>query len=58
MASLMELWEKVGSREAISRPLTGIYLRFLSILLLYGALVHVSNFLGWGNRPWMETPLL
>ena len=39
---------------------TGIFLRFLSICLVYGALVHCSNILsvGEGDVSWSETPLL
>ncbi|MGK7941909.1 MAG: hypothetical protein AB4062_17500 [Crocosphaera sp.] len=35
---------------------TRIYLRFLSICLIYGALVHLSNIFGLGEVPWLETP--
>lgn len=37
---------------------TGHYLRFLAIVLMYGATVHVGNILGLNGQPWMETPLL
>ena len=36
---------------------TGIFLRFLSIYLVYGALVHCSNILSNGDVSWWETPL-
>ena len=37
---------------------TGIFLRFLSICLGDGALVHCSNILSLGEVSWSETPLL
>lgn len=35
---------------------TGIYVRFLSICLVYGALVHISNILSLGDVSWLDTP--
>ncbi len=35
----------------------GIYLRILAIAVAYGGLVHVSNILGLGGTPWLETPI-
>ncbi len=35
----------------------GIYLRCLAIALGYGALVHIGNIAGFGEKPWLESPL-
>ena len=43
---------------ALADRWTGIYLRFLALVLFYGALMHVGNIVGWSGRPWLETPLL
>ena len=34
-----------------------IYLRILALAMAYGALVHVTNILGFGEMPWQETPI-
>ncbi len=34
-----------------------IYLRILSFIIAYGALVHLANILGFGEMPWGEMPL-
>ncbi len=34
-----------------------IYLRILAIIMAYGALVHLSNLMGFGEMPWGEMPL-
>ncbi|MDJ0579813.1 hypothetical protein [Crocosphaera sp.] len=44
--------------ESFPQYWTGIFLRFLSICLVYGALVHCSNILSLGDVSWLETPLL
>lgn len=44
--------------ESFPQYWTGIFLRFLSICLIYGALVHCSNILSLGEVSWLETPLL
>ncbi len=44
--------------ESFPQYWTGIFLRFLSICLIYGALVHCSNILSLGDVSWLETPLL
>ncbi len=46
-----------GLQSSFPQYWTGIYLRFLSICLLYGALVHCSNILSLGGVSWLETPL-
>ncbi|MBE9046531.1 hypothetical protein IQ255_19310 [Pleurocapsales cyanobacterium LEGE 10410] len=35
----------------------GIYLKILAMMIAYGALVHLSNLLGFGEMPWQEMPL-
>ncbi len=42
--------------EAASQTWTGIYLRIVSIALLYGGLVHIVNITCLGVTPWNETP--
>ncbi len=44
-------------QESFPQYWTGIFLRFLSICLVYGALVHCSNILSLGDVSWVETPL-
>lgn len=44
--------------EALSNTWTGVYVRALAVILLYGAAMHVGNMLGLTGRPWIETPLL
>ncbi len=34
-----------------------IYLRILAIIIAYGALVHLSNLMGFGEMPWGEMPI-
>ena len=46
-----------GLQTSFPQYWTGIYLRFLSICLVYGALVHCSNILSLGDVSWLETPL-
>ena len=43
---------------AVCQPWTGVYLRLLSVVLAYGAPVHVGNMLGLSGTPWNETPML
>ena len=43
---------------AVSQPWTGIYLRVLALVLLYGGSVHVGNMLGFSGTPWQQTPLI
>lgn len=35
----------------------GVYLRILAIAFVYGAAIHLANILGWGEKPWNQTPL-
>ena len=44
--------------HAVSQPWTGLYLRVLAVILVYGALVHVGNILGLTGVPWQDTPSL
>lgn len=44
-------------RDATSLRWTGIYLRILAGVLVYGALVHVGNMVGFGGEPWSEMPI-
>ncbi|MDJ0600561.1 MAG: hypothetical protein QNJ37_17170 [Crocosphaera sp.] len=46
-----------GLQKSFPQYWTGIYLRFLSICLVYGALVHCANILSLGDVSWLETPL-
>ncbi|AOW98519.1 hypothetical protein BJP34_02840 [Moorena producens PAL-8-15-08-1] len=43
--------------EATKRPWMSIYLRILAFVFAYGAIVHFSNIAGFGEIPWLETPL-
>lgn len=42
----------------LNTPWTFWYARFLSLILLYGAIVHVGNIAGLIGTPWLSTPLL
>ena len=44
--------------EALAQPWTGIYVRVVACVLVYGALMHVSNMLGLSGTPWQEQPAL
>lgn len=44
-------------QNAVAQDWTGIYLRFLSLCLLYGAFIHLGNIFGLGEVPWLETPI-
>ena len=44
-------------QNSVTQYWTGIYLRFLSLCLLYGAFVHLGNIFGLGEVPWLETPI-
>ncbi len=44
-----------GLQESFPQYWTGIYVRFLSICLVYGALVHISNIFSLGNVSWLDT---
>ncbi|WP_424101411.1 hypothetical protein [Moorena producens] len=43
--------------EATKRPWMSIYLRIIAFVFAYGAIVHFSNIAGFGEMPWLETPL-
>ncbi len=43
---------------ALKNPWPGYYAKFLALILLYGATVHIGNMLGLSGIPWRETPLL
>lgn len=42
---------------ALSQKWASLYVRFLAVLLTYGALMHVGNIVGWTGRPWMAIPV-
>ena len=44
--------------EAPKNTWTGIYVRILAVILMYGAVVHVGNIAGWTGTRWMDTPVL
>ncbi|MEM9218781.1 MAG: hypothetical protein AAGD25_31125 [Cyanobacteria bacterium P01_F01_bin.150] len=37
---------------------TARYAKFLALVLLYGATVHIGNMAGLSGTPWLSTPLL
>ncbi|MEM8639064.1 MAG: hypothetical protein AAGG51_09645 [Cyanobacteria bacterium P01_G01_bin.54] len=43
---------------ALAQPWIARYAKFMALVLLYGATVHISNILGLTGTPWLETPLL
>lgn len=34
-----------------------IYLRILALIFTYSGLIHITNIIGLGQQPWLETPL-
>ena len=42
----------------LSYPWTGRYAKFLALVLLYGATVHLGNMAGLSGTPWLSTPWL
>ena len=42
----------------INQKWLGIYLRFLAVVLLYGAFVHIGNITGLSGISWQQTPIL
>lgn len=44
--------------SALQQPWTAIYAKIMALVLLYGATVHISNIAGFGDTPWISTPLL
>ncbi len=45
-------------RFALQQPWTSIYRKGLALVLVYGAIVHISNITGWTGTSWLSTPLL
>ena len=50
---MLEYWIQIGIR-----PWMSIYLRVLAFAFAYGAIVHFANMAGFGEKPWLETPLI
>jgi hypothetical protein len=44
--------------RSLTFPWTARYAKFLALVLLYGASVHIGNIAGWTGTPWLSTPLL
>ena len=44
-------------KDSFDKPWMGIYLRILSIIVAYSALIHFANLAGFGEKPWNEMPL-
>lgn len=42
----------------MNNPWTARYAKFLALMLLYGATVHIGNMAGLTGTPWLSTPLL
>ena len=42
----------------MNNPWTARYAKFLALILLYGAAVHIGNMVGLTGTPWFSTPLL
>ncbi|MEO1208652.1 MAG: hypothetical protein AAFX78_03835 [Cyanobacteria bacterium J06638_20] len=45
-------------QPAFQQPWTANYAKFLALVLLYGASVHIGNMAGFTGTPWLSTPLL
>ena len=45
-------------KDIFDYPWTSLYAKFLAIVLLYGATVHLGNISGLTGEPWLSTPLL
>ena len=43
---------------SLDNPWTARYAKFLALILLYGATVHIGNMAGLTGTPWLSTPLL
>lgn len=43
---------------ALQQRWTAVYTKFLALVLLYGATVHIGNMAGLIGTPWLATPLL
>ncbi|MEM9216563.1 MAG: hypothetical protein AAGD25_19725 [Cyanobacteria bacterium P01_F01_bin.150] len=42
----------------LNKPWAARYAKFLALVLLYGAIVHIGNISGLSGTPWRSTPLL
>ena len=45
-------------QQAPAYSWTGVYVRILACILLYGAVMHIGNIAGWSGTRWLDTPLL
>lgn len=52
----MHLYAVIAS--AFENPWTARYAKFMSVVLAYGATVHIGNMAGLSGTPWLSTPLL
>lgn len=58
-AALRQAWQDLLAPPTFSnRPWTAGYAKFLALVLLYGATVHLGNMAGFTGTPWLTTPLL
>ena len=46
------------SSHLLATTWTARYAKFIALVLLYGATVHVGNIAGLNGQPWLSTPLL
>ena len=46
------------ANSARQQPWSCIYAKFLALVLVYGATVHIGNIAGLTGTPWLSTPLL
>lgn len=44
--------------SALQQPWTAVYAKIMTLVLLYGATVHIGNMAGLTGTPWLATPLL
>ncbi|MDJ0589060.1 MAG: hypothetical protein QNJ72_03565 [Pleurocapsa sp. MO_226.B13] len=54
--SSSQIYEQL--QDLVHQKWLGIYLRFLALVLLFGAIVHVSNIAGLSGVSWQQTPML
>ena len=54
--SSSQIYEQL--QDLVQQKWLGIYLRFLALVLLFGAAVHLSNIAGFSGTPWQQTPML
>lgn len=43
--------------EVAERPWMSVYVRVLAVIFGCGAIVHIANIAGFGEKPWREGPL-